>query len=261
MSPQAELLEEVVEETGAAPSLFAVVKVRESNDDSWKETADIVSVSSTGAGFYMDKACQVGRLVALVVPLEPHLRCYDHQKELYAVFGLVQHCQMISTGDTPGYHIGVAFIGKHAPKSYKEDPTQSYRICGMDENGLWRVQESAKDFKPRKDPRFYEAIDHYLAVVDAQKAPLKGERTTTQNISRSGAAVVSSLDVNVGDRVKFISEKYDFSGLAVVCNRQECKDGRGRLHLQFVENTFPVESIARKKAKMKAAAEPEVELK
>ena len=249
MPVQAEVLEETVDAVETdSPSLLGVVKVKESNDTSWKETADVVSVSSTGAGFYVSRACQVGRLVALVVPLEPHLRCYDHQKELYAVHGLVQHCQMISSGNDAGYHVGVAFIGKHAPKSFREDPTQSYRICGMDEDGLWKITEAAKDFKPRKDARFYEAIDHYLAIVDAQKTTLKGERATTENISKSGAAVLSSLDVHVGDRVKFISEKYDFSGLAVVCNRKDCKDGRARLHLQFVENTFPVESIVVRKA-------------
>lgn len=253
MPVQAEVLEETVE--SVSPSLFAVVKVKESSGSSWKETADVVSVSSTGAGFYINRECQVGRLVALVIPLEPHLRCYDHQKELYAVYGLVQHCQMISTGDTAGYHVGVAFIGKHAPKSFREDPAQSYRICGMDEDGLWKINEAAKDFKPRKDARFYEAVDHYLAIVDAQKSTIKGERATTENISKSGAAVISSLDVHVGDRVKFISEKYDFSGLAVVCNRKDGKDGRARLHLQFVENTFPVESIV---ARPKASVEEEV---
>ena len=224
-------------------TLFAVVKVKESNDDTWKETANVVSVSSTGAGFYLNRECQVGRLVAIVIPLEPHLRSYDHQKEFYAVFGLVQHCHMLANEDVTGYHVGVAFIGKRPPESYREDPATSYRICGMNEDGLWKIKEAVKDFKPRRDPRFYQAINHYLAVVDAQKTAIAGERTTTENISKSGAAVLTSLDVHVGDRVKFISEEYDFSGLAVVCNRKNGPDGRARLNLQFVGNPFPIEKI------------------
>ena len=43
--------------------------------------------------------------------------------------------------------------------------------------------------------------------------------------------------------MKFICEKYDFSGLAVVCNHQIANDGRQRLHLQFVESSFPVEKL------------------
>lgn len=241
MSAQAEVLEEAVDTVST--TLFAVVKVKESNDESWKETADVISVSSTGAGFYINRECQVGRLVALVVPLEPHLRCYDHQKELYAVFGLVQHCHLLTNEDASGYHVGVAFVGKKPPESYREDPTQSYRICGMSEDGLWKIKEAAKAFKPRKDPRFYQSINHYLAVIDAQKTAIAGERTTTENISKSGAAVITSLDINVGDRVKFISEEYDFSGLAVVCNRKVSADGRARLNLQFVGNSFPIKKI------------------
>ena len=70
-----------------------------------------------------------------------------------------------------------------------------------------------------------------------------GERTTAENVSRSGAAVFTTLDVGIGDRVKFICTEYDFSGLAVVCNRQVGDDNLVRLHLNFVETLFPVESL------------------
>lgn len=247
-------VDEIVETEDVASTLMlAVVKAKEEGGKSWKETAEVISVSATGAGFYMKRQCKAGNLVSLMVPLEPHLRCYDHEKELYRVWGLVQHCHKV-TSDDPGYHVGVAFIGKTPPDSYREDPTQSYRICGMNDDGLWKIRESAREFKPRKDPRFYTAVDHYLAVVDGQKTSLKGERATTENISKSGAAVVTSLDVNVGDRVKFISEQHDFSGLAVVCNRKDGTDGKARLNLQFVENSFPIERV-------KIKAKPPVEEK
>ncbi len=224
-------------------SLYTVVKVKESVDTSWKEVADVVSVSSSGAGFYVKQQCSVGHLVSLMLPLEPHLRSYDHEKEIYKVWGLVQHCHKLAGIEHENYHVGVAFIGKHAPESYRVDPTQSYRISGMGENGLWNIVESENDFKSRRDVRFFKTIDLYLAMVDGGKASLGGERTVTENISKSGAAVISSLDLNVGDRVKFISEEYDFSGLAVVCNRQIGEDQRTRLHLKFVENYFPIESL------------------
>ena len=54
------------------------------------------------------------------------------------------------------------------------------------------------------------------------------------------------MKLAVGDKVKFISEKYDFSGLAVVCNVQVGGDDRTRIHLKFVENTFPVETLMKR---------------
>lgn len=244
MSVQADVIQET--DSAVKAPLYAIVKVQEADGSKWKQTANVISVSSTGAGFYVDRDCQAGRLVSLMLPLDSGLRCYDHEKELYRVWGLVQHCHMLTTEDCSDYHVGVAFIGKNAPESYREDPMQSYRICGMNENGLWKISEAAKEFKPRKDPRFYEAIDHYLAIVDAKNNSLGGERSTTENISKSGAAVLTKLDLHVGDRVKFISEAYDFSGHAVVCNQKSSPDGRTRLNLKFVECSFPVEAIVAK---------------
>ena len=228
-------------------SLNAVVKGIDPVEGEWKEIADVASVSATGSGIYIQRECQVGTLISMMLPLEPHLRCYDHEKELYRVWGLVQHCQPLSGEADAGYHVGVAFIGKHVPASYKENPEQPYKICGMNHNGLWKVTEATSQFKVRQHVRYWTNVAPYVALVDIKRDALRGERTQTENISKSGAAVITTLDVNVGDRVKFICEKYDFSGLAVVCNRQAGKDGRERLHLQFVETTFPVEKLEKVK--------------
>jgi len=245
MSTSTELLKRKAEIS--TMSLHAVVKGKDAVEGNWKEVADIASVSATGSGLYLQRECRVGTLLSLMLPLEPHLRCHDHEKELYRVWGLVQHCQPLSGDGGSGFHVGVAFIGKDAPVSYKENPDQPYKICGMNENGLWKVTEAKAQFKVRRHVRYWVNVDPYLALVDGHRDALRGERTLTENISKSGAAVITALDVNIGDRIKFICEKFDFSGLAVVCNRQTGKDGRERLHLQFVENTFPVEKLEKVK--------------
>ena len=225
-------------------SLHAVVKGREKEvDRPWKEVADLISVSPTGSSFNLPRPCEVGTLVSLMIPLPAHMRCYDYDKEFYRVWGLIQHCESVIADDPAKYHIGVAFIGKNAPASYKADPTQHYRISGVGEDGMWKVEESRTPFKKRSDVRFWRPVDLYLALIDTSDGSKGGERTVAENVSRSGAAVFTTLDVGVGDRVKFISEEYDFSGLAVVCNRQVGDDTRTRLHLKFVESTFPVETL------------------
>jgi hypothetical protein len=225
-------------------SMFSVVKAKEKDGAFWKEVADVLTVSATGAEFILARECKVGQLISLLLPLPPHLRCHDHDKELYRVWGLIQHCTPLKKQNS--FHMGVAFIGKDAPRSYERDPSQTYRICGMKENRLWKVDEAETPFKIRKDVRHRKRIGFYLALLDSNKVDIGGEQATTENISRSGAAVYSTLDISVGDRVKFISEEYDFSGLAVVCNKDVLKDKRTRLHLSFVENQFPIESLERK---------------
>jgi len=222
--------------------LYAVVKGKDSVDDSrqWKDVGEIVSISGSGAGFFIDRECRVGQLVSMLLPLDVELRMYDRDKELYKVWGVVQHCSPRTIDDDIKYHIGVAFIGKDTPPSYRKDPLQNYRICGTAENGLWRIEEARKPFSKRKDVRYWKEFDVYLALADGTK---KGARSTTENISKSGAAVISNLELNVGDRVKFISAQFDFSGIAVICERNIGEDKRPRLHMQFVESIFPIESL------------------
>lgn len=224
-------------------SVHAVVKARDKDDGQWKEGADLVSVSATGASFDLPRPCEVGTLVSLVIALPAHLRCYDHDKEFYRVWGLVQHCESVTADDPANFHIGVAFIGKHPPRSYRNNPHQTYRISGVGKEGMWSVDESKTSFKKRADVRFWKPVDLYLALIDTKDGATGGERTVSENVSRRGAAVFTTLDVGIGDRVKFISAEYDFSGLAVVCSRQVADGDRTRLHLKFVEATFPVETL------------------
>jgi hypothetical protein len=226
-------------------SLHAVVKGKKEGDRPWKEVADLLTFSSTGSSFNLRRQLQVGTLVSLMLPLPAHMRCYDFDKEFYRVWGLIQHCEPITASkEGKRFHVGVAFIGKSCPESYNENPRQHYRIAGVNDNGMWRVEESKTPFKKRAEVRFWKEINLYLALIDTKDGATGGERTTAENVSRSGAAVFTTMDVNIGDRVKFISEEYDFSGLAVVCNRT-ADEGRAKIHLKFVQGTFPVKTLMR----------------
>src|ERR1043165_714988 len=107
-------------------ALSAVVKAKEDKETFWKETTDLISMSRSGAGFYLNRKCDVGQLVSLMMPMPRHLRCYDADKELYRVWGLIQHCSPVSGEGHTDYHVGVAFVGKNPPASYHENPVQSY---------------------------------------------------------------------------------------------------------------------------------------
>lgn len=227
----------------ASMSFHAVVKGKEKNDRQWKEVADLISYSTTGASFNLARNCEVGTLVSLMIPLPAHLRCYDYDKEFYRVWGLVQNCETVVAEEPSNFHVGVAFIGNTCPESYKADPKQHYRISGVGHDGMWRVAELKNSFKKRAEVRFWKSVNLYLALIDTKAGATGGERTVAENVSRSGAAVFTTLKVGIGDRVKFISEEFDFSGLAVVCNTQPSEDGRTRLHLKFVRSRFPVEAL------------------
>jgi hypothetical protein len=221
----------------------AVVKGKDGKGRGWKESAHIISASANGSTFNMKRKCDVGTLVTLMIPLPVHLRCYDYDKESYRVWGLVQHCTPMTSEKKSTFNVGVAFIGKDCPESYQSDPQQHYRISGIGDGGMWQLVELKRPFKKRSDVRFWRHVELYLALIDTKDRTTAGERTFAENVSRTGAAVFTTMNVGIGDRVKFISEQYDFSGLAVVCNLQRGDDERTKLHLEFVETTFPVDAL------------------
>jgi len=149
------------------------------------------------------------------------------------------------------YHVGVAFAGKDSPTSYSENPMQSYRIAGMNEDGSWRIVEAKTDFVMRRHPRHWVTFGVLLSAFDADDKLVMDEGAKTENISASGAAVISNMKVDVGDSVTFDSIELNFSSLAVVRNRQtpESEDDLPKLHLEFINDTFPVEKFLQPKEK------------
>jgi hypothetical protein len=241
MPAKTEVIE--VENVATTQTLQTVVNGTAINGEQWKEVADVFSYTSSGLGFYMPRECSVGNLISLMVPLPEYLRCYDHEEEFYLVWGLVQYCHVSTHNDTPAFQVGVAFIGKTPPASYAANPLQNYRVCGMNDLGLWAVTESDSRFVQRRELRYWQKVNFYLALIDDRRETIGGEKTFTENISKSGAAVTSTLELNVGDRIKLINTEYEFSSLAIVCNSQEMEDGRYRINLEFINGSFPVQKL------------------
>ena len=233
-----------MQQTRTERTLFtAEVKAKHENDSAWKETVDVVSVSHSGAGFYMQRECNPGQLVSLMVSMPLNFRRYDYDKKLYKVWGLVQHCSPVTANGKEAFHVGVAFVGRAAPASYYENPALSYRVCGVNDDGFWQISAIESTFQTRREPRFWTSIDVSIFELNQFDVTMRDERTTTENISESGASVICFLNVNVGDRVRFYCAKYDFSAYALVRNRAAGPDERPRLHLEFVDHQFPVSEL------------------
>lgn len=225
------------------PDLVAIIKGKESAATSWTETAELTSLSKNAAGFFLPRSCTAGRLLSLMLPMPSQLRCYDHDKKLYRMWGLVQHCYESTENENDGYHIGVAFIGKDAPVSYYRNPAQSYRVVGLGKDGLWRIDEFETAFIARKNLRYWVPIEASIFLLDNDLKTIADDEVRSENISKTGVSVFSKLRVKIGDRIKFASRNPAFSTVAIVRNRRIGPDDRTRIHLEFVEDDFPVTKI------------------
>lgn len=219
----------------------ASVKGRDINNKFWNESIEVISYTRNGASLYLSRECPVGCLVSMLIALPAELRAYDQEREFYRVWGIVQHCSLMK--ETSKYHVGIAFTGSSAPPSYQAKPSQTYRILGTDENGLWRITETARTFITRKTPRYWITLKINLSYIAGEEGRLEEEEAVTENISLSGAAVLSNLEPNLGQAIEFNFPELDFSAIARLCNIRHFADDKKQLHLEFIDAEFPINKI------------------
>jgi len=220
------------------------VQCRESLDNEWIEISRLVDVTPFGARLRLKRPTETGRLLLLTLPMPRPLRCFDHVEDQYRVWSLVRNVRLVDPASNKGalVEIGVAFVGKRPPRSFELDPTRRYEIAhSITELGLWTVTEESSETiseiaatDKRKETRHNIPVEILVEVFAPDGSLSQSENTVTENISRQGAAIFTTLDLSPGQFVKLTNQQSNSSLLAVVRNRHIAPDGIVRLHLEFV---------------------------
>ncbi len=228
------------------------VKCRETRDHEWAEITRLIDVTPFGARFVLTHATEYGRLLHLSLPLPRPLRCFDHAEDQYRVWSLVRFVNALEVkNQAPRFELGVAFIGKHPPSSYLADPATRYEVLAPGPMGLWQLREMTQQPRPRyvspaemrPETRVNIPLEVTIEVQDADGKTETSEVTVTENISRRGAAVFTSLNVERGRFVRLTSHLHNASLIAVVRGRRAGANGIPRLHLEFIDRQFPLDGV------------------
>jgi hypothetical protein len=223
------------------------VHCRESAGHEWTEMSRLVDVTPFGASFALTRPTERGRLLHLTLPMPRQLRCFDHIEDQYRVWALI--CRVSVRPEFAGearYEVGVAFTGKHPPPSYVKDPSTLYEADSISaENNLWRLKEVERKSAAHRSEqtRLQMALNVRLEVFDAEGRVTASEQTVTENISRRGAAVWTTLKVERGRFVRLTSTETGLSVVAAVRAARTGADGIPRLHLEFIDRQWPLEGI------------------
>jgi hypothetical protein len=226
------------------------VHCRESLDHEWMEMSRLMDVTPFGARLRLKRPTETGRLLLLTLPMPRPLRCFDHVEDQYRVWSLVRNVKLLDPGSEKGafVEIGLAFVGKRAPRSFDADPSRRYEIARSSaEAGLWAVQEASGELlsevsvrEKRKESRHSIPIEVLIEVFSKDGSFSHSENTVTENISRQGAAVFTTLDLSPGRFVRLSSQQYQAALLAAVRARRIAPDGIPRLHLEFIGGEWPL---------------------
>jgi hypothetical protein len=225
------------------------VHCRESADYEWTEMSRLVDVTPFGARLRLKRPTEQGRLLLLTLAMPRQLRCFDHVEDQYRVWALVRNIRMLDPKTERGalVEFGVAFVGKHPPRTFMNDPARRYEIAKAMSSGLWTVHEESDErlsgveiSEKRKVTRHTIPIEVTIEVFAENGAFSESENTVTENISPIGASVFTTLALGPGRFVKVSSQQSGASLVAVVRGRRIGADGIGRLHLQFVGGEWPL---------------------
>lgn len=223
------------------------VMCRETPDFEWVEVTRLINVTPFGAGFTLKRPIERGRLVHMTIPMPRQLRVFDHLEDQYRVWALVRYVRPNSRPVKDAtFEIGVAFVGKRPPRSFDEDPTRRYEIAASVTETRRLTEDPDEIVGPlansekRAHTRHNIAVDMMLELIDEKGKPHTTESTVTENISRQGATIFTSLSIGVGRFVRLTSKQFGLTVYAAVRGRSKGADGVPRIHVEFIDQEWPL---------------------
>jgi hypothetical protein len=222
------------------------VHCRETADSEWEEITRLIDVTPFGAGFTLHHMIEKGRLLHMTIPMPRQLRVFDHIEDQYKVWALVRYARPLppEAERAPGFEVGVAFVGKHPPKSYDQDPTRRYEIAnaateagpGEDADAMLGPLNSTE----RQYTRHSIPVEILLEALDDKSTVIESESTVTESISPKGATLFTSLNIAAGRFVRLTSQQYNLTVFAAVRSANKGADGIGRIHVEFIDREWPL---------------------
>ena len=222
------------------------VRCRETTDLDWTEITRLIDVTPFGAGFTLKRPVEKGRLLHMTIPMPRQLRVFDHVEDQYMVWALVRHVRPLAPveGKPPQFEVGVAFVGKQAPRSYEANPSQRYevglsRLSNLHKVQEWRPTEMDRTDK-RSSTRHNIPVDMLIEILNQEGEVEAKEYTVTENISPQGAAIYTTLTLPIGRYIRLSSEQFKLSVYAAVRGHSMGPAGIPRIHVEFIDREWPL---------------------
>jgi hypothetical protein len=205
------------------------VQVRGHDQDgtAWEEMTASDDISYGGASFPLHHSHGVGQVLLLSAPLPRNFRRYDLQETSYKSYALIRNSRSNDSGTRV---VGVMFLGRVPPKGFEARPGGRYRLP-TDPRAANAPSEPQPPGERRRNERLQLFVD--LRLRRTGMAGSTEEQTVTENLSRGGARVFTTLSVARGETLTVCDLDGRVAVDAVVRNVYVGPDRVTRLNLQF----------------------------
>ncbi|MBA3240138.1 MAG: hypothetical protein H0T60_02840 [Acidobacteria bacterium] len=235
------------------PALCVVARWREAEGSERVEATTLHGATPRSATLTLEGQPEVGQLLCLVLPSAARRPSAPQGAEKFnRLWALVWAVALFAERARPGesrpqrHHVSVVFVGEEVPAGHDERRAGLYAYLA-EEDGRFRLQQeptsadaASANSRQSRDSRLLLPVEVTVEVLGEDGAATAREQTVTENISRCGAAVWTTLEVEPGRLVRLTCEGQNVSLVSVVRARRTGDDGIERLHLEFVDGQWPL---------------------
>ena len=188
----------------------------------WEEMTSTDDASYGGASFPLRHPHGVGQVLHLQAPLPRNFRRYDLAETSYKTYALVRNTRAGGEGQRVA---GVLFLGRVPPKGFDARPGGRFRLPDDPRTGA----------TPGAERRRHERLQLFvnLRLRRLGSSGVLEEQTVTENVSRGGARVFTTLPVSPGETVTLSDLADKVAADALVRHVFTGPDRVTRLNLQF----------------------------
>ena len=228
------------------PALPVGVRWRERTGEERRESSQLLNVTPRSATLTLEGQPELGQLLCLTLP-GPQRAAGSPPNNLWALVWATAEANA-AAASKPRHNVSVVFVCDEVPAGREQECEPLFTYLA-EEDGRFRLQMMMADAglgqqDKRRESRVGIPVEVTLELLNDDDVPTARELTVTENLSRGGAAVWTSLAAAEGQRVRLSSEPHGVALTALVRRRRSGPDGITRLHLQFLYGSWPLERFS-----------------
>jgi PilZ domain len=218
--------------------------------ESLSEMTRLLDADLQGAAFALSRQLELGQMLKLTLPaVFENLRLTpdEKQSETWALVWAVTPARAVRAGaEGRTRHVTrVIFFGMDVPRSFTENSGEPC-LYEADGEGRFRLRreattgEQSSQANRRRESRLHLPYEVTVEVLGEDGEVTATELAITENVSRSGALVRTTLALRPDTRVRLSCARVDFTVSSIVRASHTGPDQIRRMHLEFLDGQWPL---------------------